>query len=175
MKRFSILFTFLVLPFLFPSCNKDDEEPVLKNHILYNDAEYILDNGFFQFFGKLDPGATGFNYDVYLFSSGLTFNDGKFSGSGNMIFFEMFSAISSELATGTYTFDANETGNANTFDDGFFIINFDVDNQTGTQVIINGGTVKVTKTDTTFEFVIDCTTVEGKALTGYFKGILDQI
>ena len=175
MNRIRLLLTLLIIPLLFQACNKDEEEVVQKNHILYNDAEYSLDDGFFQFFGKLDPGATGFNFDVYLYSSGLSFDNNQFSGTGNMIFFEMFSAVSSELATGTYTFDANETGNANTFDDGFFIINFDVVNETGTLVDISGGTVKVTKTDTTFEFVIDCTTTNGKTLTGFFKGILDQI
>jgi len=175
MNRFRLLLTLLIIPLLFQACNKDDDEVVQKNHILYNDAEYGLDDGFFQFFGKLDPSATGFNFDIYLFSSGLTFNNNQFNGSGNLIFFEMFSSVSSELATGTYTFDSNETGNANTFDDGFLIINFDVSTQTGTQVIINGGTVKVTKTDTMFEFNIDCTTADGKTLTGFYKGILEQI
>lgn len=175
MNRIRFLLILLIISLLFQTCNKDDDEVVQNNHILFNDAEYGLDKGFFQFFGKLDPSDTGFNFDVYLFSSGLTFNDNQFSGSGNLIFFEMYSPVSSELATGTYTFDSNETGNSNTFDDSFFIINFDVANETGTLVDISGGTIKVTKTDTTYEFVIDLTTTDSKILTGFYKGILEQI
>ena len=109
-------------------CSKDNA--VLQNHLTYNGSNYPLDKGIIENYGSVK---SVYNLDLTLYSSGISFNtvDSVLGGTGNVLYLEMYSA-SSSLATGTYTFDANLTGNAGTFDIGMFGINFNMDSFSGT-------------------------------------------
>jgi hypothetical protein len=162
---------------LIVSCNKSSVTPTLKNAITYNNTEYDVNSGLLEFYGKIVATGTGNNIDLILLSSGLVpvVTNGvvdSISGTGNGINFEMFTTGTTSLDVGNYTFDANKTGNPGTFDFANTILNFTTSTQKGIDLDINGGTVTIKQNGSVYELTFSCTGVDGKSVTGYFKGSL---
>ena len=149
-------------------CSKDKEEG---NYFLYGGVEYPLNQGVVQFYGQLTEGA-GYNFDVSLFSSGITFDEveADLDGLGQAIYFEMFSSSATGLANGDYLFDMLATESALTFDKGNFGTYLNFDAQTGDVINIIAGKVTVSKSGDEYEFTFSGEIQGGETVTGHYKG-----
>jgi predicted heme/steroid binding protein len=175
-KLFIIVIGILICSQLNVSCKKSIA-PALKNSIAYNNTEYDVNSGLLEFYGKIVATGTGNNIDLILISSGLVpvVVNGvidSIQGTGNGINFEMFTTGITSLDVGNYTFDANKTGNPGTFDFGNTILNFTTTTQQGIELDINSGTVTIKQNGSVYELTFSCTAMDGKSVTGYFKGSL---
>lgn len=167
----------LAICLLFASCKKSSVTPanVLKNAITYNNTEYSLNSGILEYYGKLQ--GTGLNIDLTIISSGLTpvvVNGAvdSITGTGNGINFEIFTTNATSLDVGDYTYDASKSGAPGTFDFANSILNFNTQTQQGIDLDINAGKVTVIKTGAEYELSFNCTAMDGKSVTGYYKGSL---
>jgi len=169
MKAEKILTGLLICSLLgMAGCSKDKEEG---NYFLYGGIEYPLNQGVMQYYGQLTEGA-GYNFDVSLFSSGITFDEveADLDGTGQAIYFEMFSSSATVLANGEYLFDMLASENALTFDKGNFGTNLDFNAQTGEVINIISGKVTVSKSGNEYEFTFSGEIQGGATVTGHFKG-----
>lgn len=144
----------------------------MKSNLLYDGQEYYLDKGIIEFYGQYNESPASYNFDVTLYSSGIDFDGEEPTGQGHAIYWEMFSSSATDLVPGTYSFDVNETYNANTFDFGIAVFNFDMTNQIGNEVPVTGGTVIIEKSGSTYTITADCNVAGNKKVTGYYKGSL---
>ncbi|MDX9853122.1 MAG: hypothetical protein RBS81_05015 [Tenuifilaceae bacterium] len=167
--NFRILLSLFVISTLFVGCSDDEDAP--KNHITYDGVTKTISAGLLENYGS--AGLSSYNFDITLYE-GLKYSQTTgFSGTGNLIYFELFSSSATELVPGTYTYDALETTNANTFDAGFIAIGIEIASETADEIIyIASGKVTVKKDGSTYTIDIDCTSTDGKKITGYYKGSL---
>lgn len=151
-------------------CSKDKGEG---NYFLYGGVEYPLNQGVMQFYGQLTEGA-GYNFDVSIFSSGITYDSdvAELKGAGQAIYFEMFSSSASLLANGDYLFDMLASESGLTFDKGNFGTDLNFDAQTGTIINIISGKVTVSKSGNEYELSFRGEIQGGETVTGHYKGIL---
>jgi flagellin-like protein len=172
MKRINVkgLIILIAVTVVLAACKKDDDK--ISNHLKYNNTEYILTAGIIEYYGQWNESPASYNFDITLFSSGVSFNGDDFSGEGHAIYFEMFSSSATELVPGTYSYDANETFNALTFDYGSVYIDYNLSTDTGLELSVTAGTVKIEKSGTTYKITVDCTVVGGHKVTGYYEGAL---
>lgn len=162
-----LLMAAFVLPVLFAACSKDDDDK--KNHFKYDGNTYEMTSGVMLNWGQW--WGEGYNFDLYLFSEGINYNGiWDITGTGHGIFFELYSPNENELAAGTYNYDPEDEGDPFTFSWADFVIDYDIENETGTEIDIVGGTVKVEKSGSTYTITIDATAQGGKPVTGYYKG-----
>jgi hypothetical protein len=168
-KNQNIIILLLVAVAAFAGCTKE-EEP---DHFRYTVNDYPLQQGFIHNFGILQ-GSSGYNFDVTLFSSGISYDRYReeFQGFGNMVFLQMFSSSATELANGTYQFSTDETnGQPSTFNTGNFAMNLRFSDGTGTIVSAVSGVVRVSsgmRNEIVIDF--DCMTSTGEKITGHFSG-----
>jgi hypothetical protein len=172
LKLFSVL---LAISALFAGCKKDADTG-RKNIIKYDDKEYALSMGFMENYGKYLENE-GYNIDLTLMSSGFKIHEANgeidsVSGTGNGIYFEMFTSDSTELDSRIFTYDTEGTRESGTFDNGQVVIDYNATTQEGDIYNIVQGTVTVSKSGSTYEIAIACKDVSGKDITGYFKGKL---
>jgi|GEM_PF-2424687 len=141
-----------------------------KNNFTYNSTNFEINNAYLEDYGNY--GTQGTNFDLFLFTDGVTYdgNNNQFTGNGNGLYFEMFSSSSTGLATGTYTFDVDESGDPNTFDLGYIFIDYDFDGLVGTLVSITAGTVTVTRNEASYDFTFTLTTTAGNQISGNYSG-----
>jgi len=162
-----LLMAAFVLPLFFAACSKDDDDK--KNHFKYDGNTYEMTNGVMLKWGQM--WGEGYIFDLYLFSEGIQYNGiWDITGKGHGIFFELYSPSENELAAGTYNFDPEDEGDPFTFSWADFVIDFDIDNEIGTEIDIVDGTVKVEKSGSTYTITIDAVAEDGKPVTGYYKG-----
>lgn len=160
-----------VLPVFFAACSKDDDDDK-KNHFKYDGNTYEMTSGVILNWGQWFD-EEGYAFDLYLFSEGIQYNGiWDITGTGHGIFFELFSPSENELAAGTYNYDSNDTGEPFTFYDADFVIDYDIENETGTEIIIVGGSIKVEKSGSTYTITIEAVAEGGKPVTGYYKGTI---
>ena len=171
MKPFEIPVTVLLtVVLMFTGCSKP-EEP---DHFRYTVNDYPLQQGFIHNYG-IPKGATGFNFDVTLYSPGISYNHNnhEFQGSGHVIFFQMYSSSATELASGTYQFSTeNSSGAPSTFNEANFGINVNFSEETGTIVSAVSGSVMVEGTGEYRTFNFNCTTATGEKVTGHYNGYI---
>lgn len=154
---------------MFIGCSDDEDAP--KNYFSYNGVTTNITAGLLENFGVTDQPT--YNFDITLYK-GLSYNQTSgLMGTGDLIYFELFSSSATELVPGTYTYDALETTSANTFDAGLIAMGFEVANETADEIIyIASGTVTVKKDGSTYTIDIDCTSSGGGKISGYYKGSL---
>jgi hypothetical protein len=163
-----------ILSVFFMGCKKDDDSP--KNHMTYNDTEYDLSQGVLENYGQVDRSSV-YNFDLVLLSSGFVIHDlsnefDSLSGKGHGIVFELFTSDANKLAVGDYVYDATESKSAGTFDYANGVLDYDMETEEGTEFEINGGKLTVVQSGDVYELNFDCTTYDGKSITGFYKGSL---
>ena len=169
-----ILTIVLLSLFIFTGCKKDKDGDSPNNYFKYEGKTYTINKGILENYGEEDAGV--YNLDLTLISSGINLIESQgeivgATGTGNIIYFEMFTTSETKLDNGTYEFDYS--AEAGTFDDGELLINYNTENyQAEIDQYINEGTVKVVKNGDIYEITINCTDEDGKSVTGYFKGTL---
>jgi hypothetical protein len=176
-KLFVTVIGVLTISLMIVNCKKSDivSNNTLKNSITYNNTQYDLNSGFLEYYGNI--GGTGLNIDLTLISSGLipVLTNGlidSLKGTGNGINFEIFTTTATALDVRDYSFDAGMSGTAGTFDYANTILNFNTLTKQGIDLDINGGTVTIKSNGTQYELTFSCTGVNGKSVTGYYKGSL---
>ncbi len=168
---FTAVLTAIVLA--LTGCSKDKDEPKEYGQFTFEAKSYALHWGMLENYGSITK-AGSYNFDVTLFSSGIDFDDQNetATGTGDGIHFEMYSSLSTDLATGEYVFDTEATGNPLTFDYAAFVIGYNWDEYTGQMYSITSGTVTVAKSGTEYEFTINCMSGEN-SVTGHYKGPIE--
>lgn len=140
MKK-SILFALAGL-FVFASCTRDDDDDsnnAFPQEVVLDGTRYELGTTFMQHFS--DIGINSENLDLNLITDGLTVHydadniPDSISGSGYLLYFEMFSSDSTFLSAGTYTNDTTLMVNTYSYADITHVVNGE---EMGISDIING-------------------------------------
>ncbi len=169
---------------LLISCDKDEDDDVSqKNYLKIGETEYVLSKGMYENYGQMEWEGwqyDGYNLDLTLFSSGLTNSTDSegytdLSGSGQVIYFEMFSSKGNEFDSRDYTFSSSEPYPVGTFDYGEFCISYSDDNEVNNWIDISSGKVTISKSGDTYSITIDCKSENGDNIKGFFKGTLQYI
>ncbi|MBN2215604.1 MAG: hypothetical protein JW723_15335 [Bacteroidales bacterium] len=175
MKIEKNILAFLLLSLIFfAGCKKDDNGSSPNNYIKYDDKTYAIDKGILENYGEWEG---VYNLDLSLVSNGINLIESQgeitgATGTGNIIYFEMYTTNSLQLDNGTYEYDYYGL-EAGTFDDGWVAINYDVNEENGdVEQDIEDGTVTVSRNGDIYEITIDCTDEVGKSVTGFFRGTL---
>jgi len=173
-----LLIGLLLAGSLLASCESDDENNESNNFLKVGDTEYDLSAGLLENYG-MDEDSTylGYNTDLTLISEGFSIEvdeDGNWemSGSGDAVYFEMFSSNGTTLDDHDYTFAT--TGAIGTFSYGLYALGLDVENDGDYEdfQFITSGTVSVSTSGSEYTIEIDCYNEEGVKVTGYYKGTL---
>lgn len=156
---------------LVTSCKKDDDNKST-NILKYDNTEYTLKSGYLENYGQDSIGAA-FNVDLTMYTAEVTVHESggavdSISGTGQVIYFEIFTSTADGIASGDYVYDAMETGANGTFDYGIF----SSDISTFEAVDIEDGVVHVVKDGNTYDITIVATDVLGKNISGAYKGAL---
>lgn len=172
---FKPIIAILLLSLIVGGCKKDEKETV-KNYFNYNGTEFTLAKGFLENYGK-SAADEGNNIDLTLLSSAFTIHvkNGEvdsISGTGDALYFEIFTSLPDKLDVRDYLYDATESYAAGTFDIGMVGMGFNMETETGSAFDITAGKVSVTSNGSEYEITINCTTSNGKTITGYYKGPL---
>jgi hypothetical protein len=162
------LYLLLLVLAVLSSCKKDEDDGPSSN-VKYDGKTYPLAKAYIENYGEWDDGL--YNFDLTLTSESVTVTEDDASGVGNIVYFEMLSSSPTELAAGTYTFSASFS-TANTFDEGFIGLDFDIANFTGTILNLVGGTVEVKKDGATYTITFNGVLASGKSVTGTYTGTL---
>lgn len=179
MKKLVKLFCALFLASsMFISCDKDDDDNE-KNHFTSGGKEYALTQGAFENYGLTDTADyehDGYNLDLFLFSDGFTIStdsDGEMdvTGTGQYLYFELFTSKGSEFDSREYTFNDSVPYPVGTFDYGEFNLNYseDIDDN---EIEITSGKVTISKDGDMYSISIDCVDENKNAVTGFYKGSL---
>jgi hypothetical protein len=171
---FKLMIAAIALSTLFVACKKEDKVE-LKNSFTFQSNTFDISKGFISNYGK--SGAfNATNFDIYLTTSAITNTGGTVTGTGDAIYLDFNSSSATELASGTYTFD--DLRDMNTFSNAVVYINYNFTTFTGGEYILDDnstGTIKVTKTGTTYEITYSFTVDNGKKVEGYYKGSLTSV
>jgi hypothetical protein len=173
MKIKKIPTVLLLILILCAGCKKDTREASNDNYIKYDGEKYPIDKGVLENFGLYDD---SYNLDLSLYSNSVIpiEDEGELigaNGTGNAIYFEMFSSSSTQLTNGSYYFSYSEE--AGTYDYGIVHVNYNFNTHVGEIAqYIESGTVTVAKIGDIYEITINCTDEDGKSVTGYYKGTL---
>ncbi len=167
----------LILGIFIVGCKKDnDNEKPNDNYFRAGNTKYKLVFGSLENYGPDYIGQyEGYNLDLNLVSEGITFSedaagDLEISGTGHIIYFELFTSNSSFLDDGDYSYDETLPFSIGTFDYGDYAVNWDETHDEWIE--INAGKVTVSKEGNIYEITIDCTDENGLDITGYYKGPL---
>lgn len=176
MKTIKLLTSLLLGTMLFAGCGGDDDsDSESGNYFKINGKTYELKVGYLQNWGMDADYYDGYNVDLLLVSDGITFDaeNEEFSGTGDGIYFEMYSSMSNQLPAGSYTYSSTEPNSTSTFDYGEYYVDFNTSTYDYTSYgFFNSGTITVSKSGSTYEISFTCTSSEGQSCTGYFKGQL---
>lgn len=169
-----LLAALFALPLFFVACSDDDDDNGngMRNHFTYDGQTFDLDYGFMVSFGQW--WGDGYIFDIFLHSDGIEFSEDLMdaTGKGHGMFFEMYSPDEDGLVPGTYVYDDDDEGDPFTFYWADIIMNFDTETEEGDEVIIEGGTVEVERSGSTYTLHVDAVGEDGKEIKGYFRGSL---
>ncbi len=181
-KTIKLFFGIIVLMSIIAStaCDKEEEEEtilpvVVTNHFTYDGTKHELTQGTIENYGEM-TGSGAYNNDLMLMS-GYTINvsDGEIdslSGTGNLLYFEMFSTQGEKFDIGDYLYDADETYAVKTFDMGTLLVNYNILNDDGLETEIVSGKLSILSNGAEYEISFSGTDDKDKAITAYFKGSL---
>lgn len=174
-KVFTPIIVLLFFSLFIGGCKKDNKDEASKSYFTFNNTEYNLAKGFLENYGK--SGDEGYNLDLTLLSDAFVIHESSgeidsITGTGSGINFEIFTSQSTKLDVKEYVYDATESGADGTFDFGMMVINYNAATEMGELLEITGGKVTVVSNGSDYEININCTTSNGKTITGHFKGPL---
>jgi hypothetical protein len=174
------LLGFAIVAVAFSACKKDDDSngngttppPAKKNELVYDGVKSDIKSSVMIDYGNYG-GFNAYNFDIFLSTKDLVWNAQAedFAGIGDLLYFELFTTDSTGLADGSYSQSNIDFGKPNTFETGFYIINFNTSNSSLDDMLeVNSGGLTSKRNGNEYEFVIDVTLDSGKKLTGYYKG-----
>jgi hypothetical protein len=178
MKNLIKIFTgILVLSLILMSCKKDKDKGGPNNYFKVGNSTYEVSFGTLENYGT-DPGYyEGYNLDLYLITSGIDVDvNGVWTGTGDAIYFELYSTSATYLPSGEYTYDlVSDIPPTGTFDVSFYYLNWTTTNEVENFLIL--GTLTVTRNGS--NYTIDLTGgidyPGGKTVTAHYSGPLQYI
>jgi hypothetical protein len=177
-KKIIWLFPLIITGLLFVlsnSCKKDkDDNEETKNHFKVGGEYTELGDGVLLYYGE-DDWYEGYNFDLYLVSTGIEGDAEGCTGSGVLIYYELFSSSSTSLANGDYLFDdQSDICPEGTFDEAFYSLDYDCENDEGSSVEFVSGKLVVNKSGSDYILNISGKDEYGNNITGYYKGPLTK-
>lgn len=178
MKNFRILtLAFIAITTLATtSCSDDDDAApaVVPSQFTYDGVTYQLDKGFIDEFG--DNGNGTFDFDIFLFTEGLTIDPATadVSGTGQAVYLDLNSDSMTGLSDGTYLFAMDREAFTIVPNTGV-LINLDTAAQTGTLVPAVGGDVILSKEGNIYELEYTLVDASGLEVVGSYRGELANI
>ncbi len=145
----------------------------------YNGSTFELGTGFLIDYGTVSENS--FNFDLILLGEGMQFDfdNDTGSGTGPILYFELFSESESTLASGRYTFSevSENYGQAGTFSWAWMAQNVDLsdDDPDIEPNYFTGGTMDVERNGSNFEISFSGTMQSENQITGTFSGRLEII
>jgi hypothetical protein len=175
MKNMFKAFTgILILSLLMVSCKKDKDKDTVTNYFKVNSTTYALAGGTIENYGT-DDWYDDYNLDLTLLSSGIIVDEyDDWSGSGKVIYFEMFSTSSTYLPSGVYDYDDVSTVYPSfTFDWSEYCLNWsDAGGNTWPDII--SGTVTIIRDGSTYDITLtDSEDISGNTITAHYVGTLE--
>lgn len=177
MKKINLKLISIVLAiFSIALLSCDEEETAKENSFKYDGKTYKISKGLIENWGapEIYKGAKSvYEVDLTFITKEFSLNetDGNISGTGSYIFLGFISSSDTQLPSGTYTFDDDDTGTPGTFYYGEVGINLIFFAEEGYKVIDNG-IIKIELDGNKYEITIDCIDKDYKKLSGYYKGEL---
>lgn len=170
MKNLTLLTLLSMLLFL-SSCKKDDEGP--SNTFTFDGNTITLANGYITNYGN--NGNDSYDFDVLLTSETIIYDQTteEFTGNGDILYLDLNSSLSTGLEVGNYIY--NEEREAFTLVDAEAILNANLEQESGTEITLVGGSVEVSFDGDETILKFDLTSEENKNLKGEFKGILKKL
>ena len=157
---------------LLLSCKKDDTTET-KNYLKIDGIEYNLSAGSLRNYGNSN-GYEGYNTDLHLYSKGVTYKDGSYSGKGHIICFYMSSTNGDELDIAEYALSSKKPYPIGTFNYGYYQINMDFeDEDCDFDSDIEDGIVSVSIKGSEYTITINCINEDGERVRGFYRGKLD--
>jgi hypothetical protein len=186
MKKHNLLFkgiaTLVFTALIFASACKKDE---ILDVIRFDGMKYGIAGGILENFGMANELPASYNFDLTLYSDGIEFFEENydFTGTGTLLYFEMFSSSANDLAPGTYIYDPDSYA-ANTFDWGAIIVDISFDGPSdivqnksakiaGESIV--DGTIKVSKSKSVYTLTITATTDSDKQIKATYEGPLQML
>lgn len=175
MKKITLnLAVLLIITIAFSGCKKDKkDDETTKNFLKVDGTDYDLSKGFLINYGIY---GSSNNIDLVLISSGITVHEvmglpDSVSGTGNAIYFELYSTSGDKLQLGDYIY--NDSGDAGTFDWADYLLNWNATQLPDADFTnITSGTVKVINNGTEYELSFSGKDSNNKTISGYYKGSL---
>jgi len=167
-KLFKAILILLTFGLISQGCSEDDGgQYTNSNEFSYDGSSYSLSKGaIIKYVSNKKSGP--FQLDLCLASSNVNFD--SLTGTGNFIYFEMFSTLSTALTSGEY-FPA-ETGETFTFDSAAIFINYNLTSEEGTSVGLTNGSVTIFNNGSSYTVTINCQDANGKKVSGSYTGAL---
>ncbi|PWJ34198.1 hypothetical protein [Sediminitomix flava] len=180
---FHTIVTVLALSFGLFACEEatDEGDELPANYFKVGDDTYELSQGMLENYGT-DDWHEGYNLDLSLVSKGIKISsdgDSEPTGSGEFIYFELFSDSEDRLSEGTYPFEFNdELQPSMTFDYALYATNWspaleDIEDAEGS-LLVNGA-LTVTQNGETYELSFNGINLEGKKVEGKYTGALTYL
>ncbi|PTN07687.1 hypothetical protein [Mangrovibacterium marinum] len=174
-RRLKYWWHLLLLVVLLPGCAKTDEDVGRpENFLQVQDRVYELNYGYLEDWGRGDY-YQGDNVDLVLVSEGISINFDNYdvSGSGHILYLELFTDRKAGVARGKYRYSNAEPYQTGTFDDGEYLVNFDIVTEEAQSVgYFKSGVVTVKRRGAVYEITIHGTDLAGRKITGFYKGRL---
>lgn len=140
----SALLGLLIISLAVSGCKKDEEE---SNYLQVGDKTVTLSDGNIKYYG--DYSATSWNFDLDFVSPEITLSTDEsgnpdYTGVGARVYFEVYSASSTKLNDGDYTYLNDGTYAAGTYDEFSYTYDYNgdytiVDGYEGTLTVKNNG------------------------------------
>lgn len=184
MKHLKATVAVLWLVLLGMGCDKTTEtetalpdDATTENTFVYQNNTYDASVGYLINYGTDSDGIT--NFDVFISSESITFSEAQadFLGTGNAVYFEMFSATATDIAPGNYTFVYTDI-DANTFDWAELYIDYNIADDSLEPLATDNtssGTVTVSKTGETYRISYEFTLANAEKVTGTFSGSMKKL
>jgi len=159
------------------SSSSSTDAPADGNSFQYDGSTFELGAGFLIDYGAWTENS--FNFDLILLGEGMQFDfdNDTGSGTGPVLYFELFSESESTLASGRYTFNEDwETyGQAGTFSFAWMVENLDLsdDDQDIEPNFFSGGTMDVERNGSNFVITFSGTMESENEISGAFSGTLE--
>lgn len=163
MKNYQLL---LMAMLMVVSCNKDDNKSP-SSYFNFEGKNYELTKGFFVGFGSTEN--NNYEFDIFMYSGMQIYNPDSIVGSGPVIGFFIVSS-NNPISSGEYVYTL-ESDVPQTFQIGQFLTKWDTEAEEWQDwIFLKSGVVKIQNNNNTFTITFDCTTPDGRKLTGKYHG-----
>jgi hypothetical protein len=169
-----LLLAFITCAFL--SCKDDDDNGGASGSgmgsFTYDGSNFALDKG-----SVINYGGAGnsFNFDIILGSPSLNFDQfGDLDGSGDSVYFELWTDQQSGLKSGTYSYDSSSEADF-TFTIGQIGVGCDNNGTCTFQDDSRSGTVTINRSGSNYDISFNLTMNGGEVITGSYDGSLRSL